>query len=110
MRVDIKTVEEALARPGRYKPVKENLEIREIVVGDGEARVRYVLARNPLEAERDRQRREATLAKLREELKRLKSVTSEEHTKAVCKVVASKRFGKYLCWTRRTSPASIRAR
>jgi len=46
MRAEIKTVEETLARPGRYKPVKENLEIKEIVVGDGEARVRYVLARN----------------------------------------------------------------
>lgn len=40
MRADIKTVEEALARPGRYKPVKENLEIKEIVVGDGEARAK----------------------------------------------------------------------
>ncbi len=50
MRADVKTVEEALARPGRYKPVKENLEIKEIMAGDGEARVRYVLARNPLDA------------------------------------------------------------
>ncbi len=50
MRADVKTVEEALARPGRYKPVKENLKIKEIIVGDGEARVRYVLARNPLDA------------------------------------------------------------
>ena len=104
MRADIKTVEEALARPGRYKPVKENLEIKEIVVGDGEARVRYVLARNPLEAQRDRQRRERTLAELREELKRLKSVTGEEHTKAVCKVVTSKRFGKYLMLDARNFP------
>ena len=104
MRADVKTVEEALARPGRYKPVKENLEIKEIVVGDGEARVRYVLARNPLEAQRDRQRRERTLAELREELKRLKSVTGEEHTKAVCKVVTSKRFGKYLMLDARNFP------
>lgn len=51
MRADVKTVEEALARPGRYK-----------------------------------------------------SVTGEEHTKAVCKVVTSKRFGKYLMLDARNFP------
>ena len=49
------------------------------------------------------------MAELREELKRLKSVTGEEHTKAVCKVVTSKRFGKYLMLDARSFPASIRA-
>jgi len=44
------------------------------------------------------------LAELREELKRLKSVTGEEHTKAVCKVVTSKRFGKYLMLDARNFP------
>ncbi len=66
------------------------------VAGDGEARVRYVLARNPLEADRDRQEHEEALAALREELRRLKSFSGEEHTKAVCKLVVSNRFGKYL--------------
>ncbi|GMA65469.1 hypothetical protein NZD89_08430 [Alicyclobacillus fastidiosus] len=55
------TVEDAMSRPGRFKTIRDNLEIKEIVVGDGEARVRYVLVRNPDEARRDAFRREAHL-------------------------------------------------
>ncbi len=47
------SVEEALSRPGRYREVRDNLQIKEIVVGAGEARQRYVLVRNPQQAERD---------------------------------------------------------
>ncbi len=95
MRANIKVVDEVLARPGRYRPVKENLEIKEIIVGDGEARVRYALARNPSEADRDQQKREETLAALPEGLRRLKSFSGEECVKAMCELVASKKFGKY---------------
>ena len=56
--------EEALSRAGRFKTVRENLEVKEIVVGDGERRIRYVLVRNPLEAERDRETRETILARV----------------------------------------------
>lgn len=89
-------MDEALARPGRYRPVKENLEIKEIIVGDGEARVRYALARDPLEADRDRQKREETLAALPEGLRRLKSFSGEECAKARRELVASKKSGKCL--------------
>jgi len=46
-------VEEALSRRGRYHKVRDNLEVKEIIVGDGAARQRYILVRNPEEAERD---------------------------------------------------------
>lgn len=58
------TVEDALARPGRFKTVRDNLEVKEVVVGDGEARTRYVLVRNLDEARRDERRREAHLKRL----------------------------------------------
>ncbi|BDG59508.1 hypothetical protein caldi_05980 [Caldinitratiruptor microaerophilus] len=41
------SVEAALSRPGRYQRVRENIEVKEVVVGDGEARKRYVVVRNP---------------------------------------------------------------
>ncbi|MCL6454152.1 MAG: transposase, partial [Alicyclobacillus sp.] len=78
------SVEDALSRPGRFKTVRDNLEVKEIVVGDGEARVRYVLVRNPDEARRDALRRESHLEKLRTELARLKKLDGEAHTKAHC--------------------------
>ena len=51
----VKEIEaEVLTRPGRYKPVADNLQVKEVVVGEGERRRRYVLCLNPEEAERER--------------------------------------------------------
>ena len=41
--------EQVLSRPGRYQTVAENLRVKEVVVGDGERRRRYVLCHNPQE-------------------------------------------------------------
>ena len=41
---------EVLSRPGRYRKVADNLEVKEVWVGDGERRKRYVLCFNPAEA------------------------------------------------------------
>ncbi|KPC97103.1 hypothetical protein LR69_04718 [Geobacillus sp. BCO2] len=68
MRSGKAAVEEALSRRGRYQQVRENLHIKEIIVGDGEARQRYVLVYNPSEAERQRKERETLLESLKEEL------------------------------------------
>ena len=46
---------EALARPGRYHQAAGNLEVKEVIVGDGERRQRFVVCHNPEAEERDRQ-------------------------------------------------------
>ena len=38
---------DVVSRPGRYRPVAENLKVKEMVVGDGERRRRYVVCHNP---------------------------------------------------------------
>jgi hypothetical protein len=48
---------EVLARAGRYQPVADNLEVKEVRVGDR----RYIICRNPQEAVRDAAAREAIL-------------------------------------------------
>lgn len=60
------TVEAVLRRPGRYQAVRDNLEVKEITVGVGEARVRYLLVRNPKEVERDRRQRAVTALRIPE--------------------------------------------
>lgn len=60
-----KDADRALARQGRYQKVRDNLELKEIVIGDGEARRRYVVVRNPFEAEHDRTERERIPGELR---------------------------------------------
>lgn len=64
-------VEAALRHPGRYQVVRDNLEVKEIIVGRGEGRVRYILVYNPQEARRDRQKRADLLRRLRQELRAL---------------------------------------
>lgn len=90
-----KDVEEALARPGRYRKVADNLEVKEIVVGEGEARRRMVLVRNPHEIARDREQRERALATIRERLAALPP-DQDAHTKAVCELRAHRTLGRYL--------------
>ncbi|HEY0376726.1 MAG TPA: IS1634 family transposase [Pyrinomonadaceae bacterium] len=84
-----------LKRPGRYKPVADNLQVKEVWVGEGERRRRYVLCLNTAEAERQRQHREAVLAELDAELALL-AERDEDHPKAACTLLASRRYGRYL--------------
>ncbi|MGO9370907.1 MAG: IS1634 family transposase [Syntrophobacteraceae bacterium] len=61
--------EEVLTKPGRFRTIAENLQAKEVVVGDGELRRRYILCYNPREAERERKHREQVVKELEEELK-----------------------------------------
>jgi hypothetical protein len=56
--------EQVLARPGRYQQVADNLEVKEVKLGER----RYIVCRNPIEARQDAADREALLAKLRRTL------------------------------------------
>ena len=94
---------EVLTRPGRYRKVADNLEVKEVWVGDGERRKRYVLCFNPAEAERQRLHRAKVLAELDAEL-RLLDNRDEDHPKAACALMASRRYGRYLSPDRRGRP------
>ena len=92
----LKEVEsEVLTKPGRYKPVADNLQVKEVWVGEGERRRRYVLCLNPEEAERQRQHREHMLAEIDDELALLRQ-RQEDHPRAACALLASRRYGRYL--------------
>ena len=90
-----------LARPGRFRTVAENLEVKEVVHPSpeeepvAEKRRRYVLCRNPEEAKRQKHRRDELLRELEAELKVLEA-REEEHPKAACALRSSRRFGAYL--------------
>jgi hypothetical protein len=96
MRTGKAETEAALGRGGRYRQVQKNLMIKEVIVGDGEGRIRYVLAYNPQEAEKQRRQRKETVEALEEELKALRQLPGEAHTKAACRLRAHATYGKYL--------------
>ena len=97
MRAGDEVTTDVLARPGRYHTVKDNLRVKEVWVGDGERRRRYVVCHNPDEAARQRHHREKVLELLAEELATLqKPSPGNEHSKRTCELLASSRFGRYL--------------
>ena len=103
---------EVLARPGRYREVAGNLRVKEVWVGTGERRRRYVVCFNPEEAERQRRHRDAVLEALAAEL-RLLAERDDDHPKAACRLLASRRFARYLSTDAagrpRLDPAKVKA-
>ena len=87
---------EVLARPGRYRKVAENLKVKEVLIGDGERRRRYVVCFNPEQARRQRHHRARLLEELAAELASLAEQEGDSHAKRVCELRASRRYGRYL--------------
>jgi len=88
--------EHVLSRPGRYHAVAPNLQVKEVVVGDGERRRRYVVCFNGEEAKRQRAHREQILAELEAVLPDLQAAGEGAHSKRACALRASERYGQYL--------------
>jgi transposase len=96
-----RAAEEALRRRGRYRRVRENLEVKEVEVRKGSEVRRFVVVRNPEQAERDRLRREKLLERLEAEITHLnrrrgKKGRQEGHSKAVCEMKAHPTLGPYV--------------
>ena len=96
--------QEVISRPGRYQKVAGNLEVKEVIVGDGERRRRYVVCYNPEEAARQQQHREQVLKELEAEIDGLRTPRGASHSKRVCDLRASGRYGRYLRLTRGDVP------
>jgi transposase len=86
--------EEVLTRPGRYRLIAENLHAKEVIVGDGERRRRYILCYNPREAKRERTHREQVVKELEEELGR--HPDKQASARWAIDLMASGRYRRYL--------------
>jgi Transposase DDE domain len=98
--------DEVLSRPGRYAEIAPNLRAKEVVIGEGERRRRYILCLNAEAAERERRHRTDILDLLQLELDHL----AGDHPKAACRLVSSKRFGPYLSQDDQGRPSIDRAK
>ena len=86
--------EQVLSAKGRYRQIQENLQAKEVVVGEGVGRRRYVLCYNPKQAEREHAHREGLVAKLEEEL--AGHPLADANAQWAVDLRASRRFGRYL--------------
>ena len=82
--------------PGNTVDVTTVAKVKEVVVGDGERRRRYVVCFNPREAERQRKHRAQVLGELEAELATMGACSGTEHSKRVCELRASGRYGRYI--------------
>jgi transposase len=104
LRAGDEVTKEVVTRAGRYQIVAENLRVKEVVVGDGERRRRYVVCHNPSEAVRQSRHREKLLEELRLELESQREPSAAgSHSKRTCELLTSRRYGRYL----RQSPSGI---
>ena len=85
---------DVLSKRGRYTVIKENLQAKEVIVGDGERRKRYILCYNPKEAERQREHRKMIVTMLEAELDRHRDHTATAQW--AIELLASARFKRYL--------------
>jgi transposase len=85
--------EMALSHPGRFKVVADNLHVKQVHVGEGTGRRRYVIAYNPQQAEADRITREQNLERLRCELE---SLNGKKRKKPECRLLLHPSRGRYV--------------
>jgi transposase len=93
------TLHPALSRAGRFRVIREDLEIKEVVTKEGSLTRRTIVVRNPKEAKHDLEVREHILAALTEEIERLngrKGPRGASHSKAVCALKSHSAYGRYV--------------
>jgi hypothetical protein len=94
----------ALSRQGRYQTVRDNLRVKEVMVGDGDGSKRFIVCHNPGEADRDKLTREQTITRLQAELERIKTAHAKTkgaqadgaHHRAECALRDHPTLGRYL--------------
>ena len=91
----------ALSRQGRYRKVAGNLEVKEVVIDDGVMRDRFVICRNPDQAERDRVVRDQLLAQLTGAIDGTDTLEADERSKIAARLPAG--LGRFL----RTTPTGL---
>jgi hypothetical protein len=87
---------EALARPGRYQATADNLEVKEVIVGSGATRRRFVVCKNPAEAQRDRLKRTQALARIEVELVSIDKKKGDARLAAEGELLAHPMLRRYL--------------
>ena len=86
----------ALSRQGRYQHVADNLQVKEVWVGDGHARRRFVVCRNLIEAERDQTRRAHALERIGAELVAVERKRGDARLAAEGELLAHPTLRRYL--------------
>jgi len=90
--------ETVLSKRDPYTVIRENLHAKEVILGEGERRKRYILCYNPSEARRQKKHRAEVVAFLEQELERHQGRSAT--ARWAIDLLASKRYKRYLTITK----------
>jgi hypothetical protein len=93
----------ALARQGRYRTVAGNLQVKEVRVDDGTMRDRFVICRNPDQADRDQAVRDALVKHLEDAIKDSDRLSADQRAKLAARLQAKRGLKRLL----RTTPSGL---
>jgi transposase len=103
LRGESKEAKAALARQGRYRTVAGNLQVKEVVLDDGTMRDRFVICRNPEQAERDQHVRDELIAQLEAQIAGSDKLAPEDRVKLHARVKTKRGLARFL----RTTPGGL---
>lgn len=99
---------EALSRQGRFKTLKDGLEIKEVTLNpDGTKARRFVIVRNPDQAKRDKAKRDDIVSEVERRLAELKQLEGEAHEKKACELRSHATFGRFVTQTPKTGKLTL---
>jgi len=90
LRGESKEAQAALARQGRYRTVAGNLEVKDVRVDDGTMRDRFVICRNPDQADRDTAIREQLVRQLEDAITGSDQLPAAERAKLASRLQAKR--------------------
>jgi hypothetical protein len=96
LRGESKEAQAALARQGRYRTVAGNLEVKEVRVDDGTMRDRFVICRNPDQADRDQAVRDQLIAQLEDAIAGSDQLSPDDRAKLAARLQAKRGLKRFL--------------
>jgi hypothetical protein len=100
LRGDSKEAKAALARQGRYHTVAGNLQVKEVRIDDATMRDRFVICRNPEQAERDERVRDELVKALEQAIDGSDRLGAEERARLAGRLRAKRVLKRYLRQTK----------
>ena len=91
--------QQVLAARGRFKVIDENLHAKEVTLGEGERRRRYIVCYNPKEAKRQQHHRAQLIQELEQEL--VRHPDKKASAQWAIELLASGRYKRYLTTTQK---------
>jgi transposase len=86
----------ALSHKGRYKTVRDNLEVKEVIIDDGTMRDRFVICRNPDQARKDKVVRDQVIDRLTAKIDGSDKLSAQQRVVLATKLRQKPSYNRFL--------------